>query len=639
MDLLIARPTLSTDKHEELKRYLCDMWKRAKQGRQTQVDDDYARWQKAYTGIPLEKERTVPFYKSSNFVVKLIRIYIDTFVARTLNIVFATKPLYTVEGLPRDLKEAWEFYINQKAIHSWNHYKLAKILCDRGCRDGSVVFKTTQTTRKGIEMTALDQNRVKEEEVIYYQGPETKVIPFEDWYVYPFAAQNWNDVVIKFHRVRYPEEVAKEKYLSGKWTLKQGEDNFASYLDTPRDLKAQEQQSDAGVYDPQYREFQAIECHLRYAITNDASKYYDIVATIHPATEELIDLYYNPYPQNLNTFTEYRPFPRDSVWYGESMCEILGQCQEEASVIHNDRRNNSFIANSVTFKRKNGSLLPNPSTNWYPGKVWDLESMDDLDVMTVGAQYPDMIPQEDYVFQLADELSGIGDSMRGTSQGQQGTHGIYNTMGTLSVMAEGNQRQDTNIRDVRNSLSFLADVCSRLQARFGSDDPFIATLPGDMQPQVKQALQILNSEKYRVIRHEVSTSTAGSNSEIQKASLLQISQVLGQYGGTIQQLIPQLLSSTINPQMKAMITDIINMQSSLAKRLLRAFGEADLVESLPDVNQILNAGATSNPQQPGAGGPQGNMEPGGAGGALPPLPGAQLAALSQMSGQVNGGTR
>lgn len=637
-DLLIVRPTLSDDKREELRKYLFERWGRAVRGRQVQVDTDYARWAKAYAGVPLEKERTVPFYKSSNYVVKLIRIYVDTFVARTLNVIFATKPLYVASGLPRELKESWEYYLNYKALKVWDHYKLARALCNYGCRNGSVVLKTNQVKKSSIEMRALDDTRVREELVTYYQGPETRVIPFEDWYVYPFGSQTWEDVVIKFHRVRYPEETAHERYNKGIWQLKLGDTNFEAYLKTPNDIKAEQEQVENGTYDSSFKEFVAVECHLRYATTNDENKLYDIVATIHPGTEELIDLYYNPYPRNLNTFTDYRPFPQDSTWWGESMCELLGQSQEEASVIHNDRRNNSFIANSVTFKRRNGSLLPNPSTNWYPGKVWDLESLDDLEVMTVGAQYPDMIPQEDYVFNLANRLSGIGDSMQGAADGSAGSGGVYNTMGTLAVMAEGNQRQDTNIRDVRDSLGNLADVCSRLQATFGGDDPYIDSMPSDMQPQIRQALAILNSEKYRVINHEVVLSNAGHNEQVERASLLQVTQVLGQYGQTIQQLIPPMLQGKLNPGMEMMLRDIVTMSSSMAKRVMRAFGEADLVEALPDVGKILAAGGVG-PAEPGAPSPESDVQSGGPGTSLPPLSGAQLASLSQMSGQVNGAAR
>lgn len=648
----IARPQdLSDDKRLELKQYLTLMWKRAVDGRTAQVDSDYTRWAKVYAGTPLEKERTVPFYKASNLVVPLVRIYVDTFVARTLNIMFATKPLYVVDGMPTDIREAWEFYLNKKALYNWNHYRVARELCMRGTRNGSVVFKTTYEDIETNSMTVDDNGNPQDEKYSIFSGPLTSPIPFEDFYVYPTVAEvgasgavPWQDVLIKFHRVRYPEETAREMIERGDWVLSGDKEtlDLDKYLTTPRDIKQMEQSSDAGVTDSRYREFQVVECHLSYAITNDATKRYDIVALLQPQTEELIDVYFSPYSKNLNTFIDHRPYPREGLWYGESLCEILGTIQEEVSTIHNDRRNNSFIANAVCFKRRNGSLLPNPSTNWYPGKVWDLESMDDLDVINVGRDYSDMLPQEDYSFGLADKLSGIGETQQGAAQGQSGSGGVYNTMGTLSVMAEGNQRQDTNIRDVRDAMGALIDTCSRMQARWGSNDPVIDSLDPKQQDAVRQAFAILKNPNSRHIRHEVRASNAGANSEVRKASLLQMSQVIGQYGATVQQMSQQLMNPGINPGLRMLLNDVVNMQAWMATRILREFGEADAVEVLPNVSAAIEAavpGGSKGTQSPAGAGGSGAGDSGGAGDTLPPVSGSQLASAAALPNQVGSGGR
>lgn len=633
----IARPqNLPEDKREDLRKYLVDMWKRAVDGRESQVDGDYARWAKVYAGTPLERERTVPFYKASNLVVPLTRIYIDTFVARTLNIIYATKPLYTVDGLPQDLQESWEYYLNRKALYNWSHYRLTRDLMPRGTRNGSVVTKTVFSNIEASTMTVDANGRAQDDTYTIFSGPESRIIPFEDFYVYPIVAEDgataavpWKDVIIKFHRIRYPVETAKAMIQKGDWNIDEIE--LDRLLSTPRDIKRTERESDAGVQDTQYKELETVECHLDWALTADLVKKYSIVAILQPQSQKLLDVYFSPYPKNLNVFSDYRPYPREGLWYGESLCQILGVLQEEVSTIHNDRRNNSFIANSVIFKRRSGSLVPNPSTNWYPGKVFDLESMDDLDTMTIGTQYSsDMIPQEDYDFGLADKLSGIGDAMKGTAQGQAGDRGVYNTMGTLSVMSEGNQRQDTNIRDVREVLGGLIDTCSRMQARWGQDDPFINTLEEKYQDGVRAALKIFTQRDSSHIRHEVRASSAGANSEVRKASLLQMSQVIGQYGGFIQQMAPQLMNPSLNPGMKAVLTDIVQMQAWMAKRLLREFGEAEMVELLPDADTI-GAGATSA-NAPSGGQGAGNSN--GAGDVLPPVSGSQLATAATLPSQL-----
>lgn len=626
MPLNLIHPQLPDDKKKELRDYIWTKWTRTKSSHQTLHDRDYPKWTRAYEGVPLEEIRSVPFYKASNMVVKVIRIYLDTFTARSLNVMFATKPLYVVENLKSEWKEGFEYYINAKAGYDWGHYQLARDMMFRGNKNGTCIYKTIYDEQSTIDVNAIAgrTDAWTEEDYTYYRGPCARPVPFEDFYLYPITVNNICDAEIKFHRVRYVEEEAKRLFDKGLWQLPAGID-IDTYLRIPRDVKRDVQQGDSGVVDTTTKELHTIECHLRYAITNDSGKIYDIIVVIEEQDGAIFDVYFNPYPRNLCTFTDYRPYPREDFFYGESLCQILGQSQEECSRIHNERRDNSTIASSVVFKRRSGANIPNPSTNWYPGKVFDLDDMDDLDFINPGRNYEDMIAQEDYVFNLAERLSGIGEAMQSSSTGQMGKRGVYNTTGTISVMAEGNQRQDTNIRDVRNAMSSVALVATRLQATFAPDDPLIETLPKESQAGARAALEYLKSDKSRYVRFEVKTSNAGINSEVRKANLMAIAGVLQQYGGVVQQMLPEILNPQTNPQLKQMMVEIVNMQRNMAKRVLKAFDEWDAIEDLPDVPGSAK-GSTQAPPPLGAGAPN----PAGANGAPPAISRAQLASLAAL---------
>src|SRR5260370_636221 len=268
------------------------------------------------------------------------------------------------------------------------------------------------------------------------------------------------------------------------------------------------------------------EWHFRWDV---GGKYYNLIGVIIPRINELVDLYFNPYPRNLEVFTEYKPFPKEDFFYGESMCELLAQCQEEGSTIHNDRRNNAFIANAPVFKRRSGSLLPNPSTNWYPGKVFDLEAMDDFELVQVGRNFENTLEEEAAVIQYAERLSVIGDVMQGMGSGQMGKKGMYNTGGTLAALSEGNQRQDTNIRDFRMVLGSIGRTCFALQSFYGKTDPSIATFPTEVQAQIRQALEMTTPAHLTNSTFKVNASSAGVNNEVSRANLLQMASILGQY--------------------------------------------------------------------------------------------------------------
>lgn len=640
MVVKIIRPELTDEKWEVLEKYLLDHFERAYQARREQVDDKYERWEQNYYGIPAEKIRTVPWYKSSNFVVKVIRIFVDTFVARTLNVIFATRPLYSIDGFPSELKESLELYLNRKALNDWEHYRLASAMLPRGNKNGTSVCKTPYVEETEWDVMPGEGGASSQEtEVTIFSGPKSQVIPFEDFLVYPITCNYLEEAVIKFHKVRYVEEQALQMIKAGKWDIT--EEELAQALKTPDDAKRMATQSEGGVIDPYLKELQVVECYLKWEIVEGSGKYYSLVGSIVPTLNKMIDLYHNPYPRNIDIFTDYRPNPKEDFFYGESICELLESTQEEVSSIHNDRRNNNFIASAPVFKRRNGSLLPNPSTNWYPGKVFDLEDMDDFEVVQVGRNYIDTLAEEQADLQYAERLTGTGAVMQGLSQGSMGKKGMYNTGGTLAVMAEGNQRQDSNIRDFRKVLGRICKVAYSLQSYYGKNDPTIGVFPEKIQAQIRQALELTTSSRLQTATFEVKTSDAGANSEVAKANLLQMASVLGQYGNSAQAMTAQLANPQLNPAIRAIMMDVITMQQWMAKRLLRAWNEHDAEEIMPDVQRALAAG------QPHPGGEGGNptaamgsgqsvIQPGGTGETSEPLSKQRLQALSQMLNGVGG---
>jgi hypothetical protein len=527
-------------------------------------------------------------------------MFIDTFMARTLNIMFATKPLYVFDGMPKELRDPCESFFNRKAIADWRHYELCRDMLVRGPKNGTAIMKTTWVS--DIEMDVMPGQVGEEQEVPYerFVGPKTRLVHFEDFYVYPITAPTLDDTLIKFERVRWQEEEARDRFerwqhltsdqLEGlSWEM------VKSWLQHPSDSKRAGVQSDAGVIDAEATELHTVECHLRYALKNTGQRN-SIVAVLCPSQEKLLDVYFHPYPKNCDMYTEYKPFPQEDLFYGESLCEILAQAQEEASCIHNDRRNNSVLANSVCFKRKNGANIPNPSTNYYPGKVFDVDSMDDLDVMSLGRPLDPMIQEEDYVFRQAELLSGIGSAMMGSSIGSQ-KKGVYNTQGTLGVMAEGNQRQDTNIRDARSVFGNMMRGAVILQSYYRPDDPAAELLPEKLRPALAEAMKYINSNRMAGVKVMVKTSNAGANSEVRKAGLLQMSQVVGQYAVNAMQAAQALIGQpNMAPALKQVMEETISMQRWLAVRLLMAWEEEEAEEVLPDVAGTIQAAAQAASQ-------------------------------------------
>lgn len=629
MRIKVIRPDLSKDRWGELEGYLLEQWQRAHDSRTTQLDSKYEKWIKGYEAVPREAERNFPWPKSSNLVIPLVRMYVDTFVARTLNIIFATKPLYEVSGVQADLQDPIRHFLNKRALGQWEHYELVRSLLNRGCKTGSVFSKTLWKFTSAYYREETLNGSVEEREVVTYAGPNTKAIPFEDFAVYPITANNLGEAEIVFHRIRQVREAAMRQFRQGDWKFVT-EDDIKNATQRPADIKREGDQIRSGVVDAKLEEMQTVECHLLYDLGD--GRECQIIATIIPAIDKMVDVYYNPYPPHIKLFRQYTPYPREDFIYGDSMCQMLAGFQEEISQIHNDRRNNSLLSSTVMFKRKNGARVPNPSSSWYPGKVWDLDEMDDLDVLSVGRNYGDQLQEEEFSLMLAERVIGQSAMQQGASQGSMDRkRGVYNTQGTLSVIAEGNQRQDTNIRDIRNVIGAIAHGEYLISAKFGAKVMKFTDFPANVQAGISQALS-LDADALEGLQLEVAASNAGANKEVAKANLYQLAQVMGQYGTTVQQMSMHLLNPQLNPGLRKILEELVAMHKWIAKRLLYAYEQPEGEELLPDVTgavALATGGGEGNPAQAGAGANGGGMAPGPTG---PPPEGSGVNGLQALLG-------
>lgn len=605
------KPDLSTEQREELERYLSMHWRRAEDARSQETESFYKTWDRQYRAVPAQKQRNFPWPNASNFVVPIIRMYVDTFVARTLNVVFKTRPLVGVSGYPSEMREALEAYLNLKCRQDWNVYELARGILMRGNKYGTAVTKVFWREREvnsPVQVFSEDgSNKLESIPVMKYSGPWADHIAFDDWFLYPITANSVDEVEIMFHRLRYPEEVAHAK--REEWGLT-GEEIEAA-LRYPSGAKRDQEQRAAGVDDGQYRELSIVECHFNWEV---GGKTFRSIALYEPETKTLVDFQINSYPPQIELFHAYRPFPRDDVFPGESMCEILSQGQEEVSQIHNERRNLSVMTSAPIILKKEGARIPGQGNNvFYPGKVYTVEDMDDFSVQTIGGNYQDMIAEENHSLSLADRVSGISAGMQAASQGGQGKGGVYNTQGTMAVMAEGNQRQDTNIKDFRLCLGGVIKAMFALQREMDPQDPTIGQLPQKMQPLVMRAMEMSTPDQLARSVFEVRVSDAAMNAEARKANLMTMANTLSQFSQQQQQLAGIAINEQMNPVLRKIAMETITMQHGIASALLNEFDLHGMIDDIPDARRAIEA----NQPQPGPGAGPAPQQPSGPGGMGP----------------------
>lgn len=584
----IIRPNISDEKWEKLESYLRDYWKRAQDARNEHVDRRYPDWLKNYDGVPAQKVRSLPWYQSSNVVIPIARIFIDTFVARTLNTVFATKPLFLVSGFPSDQARAFEEYLNYKAVHEWGFYNLSRSMLFRGNKYGTATTKVTWLEDMSDNPYAGSAGDPKSEPYHRYFGPKPQITPFDDWYGYPHRANTLDELDIQFHRLRFSEAKALRLREENKWKV--APEDFATAMERPLDAKRDEEETDAGIGDQHYRELQVVEAFLEYDAAEDG-RHMPIVAVFFALTGKLVDVYFDPCPPGAASFHDYRPIPKEDLIYGTSMVKILSPFQEEISQIHNERRNNNYLASAPIFKTKQGARVPNASTTWYPGKNFVLENMDDFEVVSVGRIQLETLQEESHDLMLAERLMGITAAQQGFSQGTPGKgRGTYNTGGTMAMLTESNTRGMTNVRDFRQVISGIGKTCMILERQYGrkAKDPVLEQFSPEKRELILAAIEGHTVERVRrkiTLNLATQASEAAMNRETRRLNLLQAANVVQQYGQQTLGLTKQLATME-NPLMKTLIERLLAMQHEMAQSVVSAFELDNLEEKIPDVGKI-----------------------------------------------------
>ena len=86
---------LSGEAEERLCRYLGQRIRGRKSGLSDLHENRIVQWRKAYEATPAESTREFPWHGASNLVVPVTAIHCDTLLARVMNAIIKTSPLWT----------------------------------------------------------------------------------------------------------------------------------------------------------------------------------------------------------------------------------------------------------------------------------------------------------------------------------------------------------------------------------------------------------------------------------------------------------------------------------------------------------------------------------------------------------------
>jgi len=612
---------------------LSECFRNSVNARSEQIDGKYKQWQDNYDAVPKQRVRSKPFTGASNFVPQLIRMHTDILSARVSGIIFATRPMWQPttfrDDVPAQAMNAlaqWMQYISQSRIQLPQKIDLLIHSC---FKSGTQVLKD-QWLDDVRYLGASGEGGTIRESSVKKSDMRLSVVPFEDFFPYPLTSLTMEDVQIKFHRIRLTKQDVERRKSEKRWQsdacdllLKMPDGNGGS-------LNQQQAMLNQGLTLTKDvgRPFSIIEAHLDYELSS--GKLFPIVVVFNPfiiGEVALLRAYYQPGSDPFSTpFTDFRLFPSDKNFYTACVPSILEDSQEEQAQIHNSRRDASAIANVPGWKKKRYSDTGRPSDEWYPGKVWELDSMDDLAPLVFGVNYNSMVEEESFLLQLAERYTGVTPASQGQGAGVNGKRGVYANTGTLAMLAESNRRLDTYIKRVRLPFHVLGTKIYRSYRDFGDADEF-AKWGGNAELVAKlfQGDQVLGGSG---TFFDIAASDSGANRETDRSGLLLMANTMSAYYHEIVQAAQMVAAAPQGSPVRELLLQIVDGARDLADRILFHFNIDSRSRLLPDLRAVLGGGMPA-PGQPGQAAQAGSSS------ALPePQGSVSPEQLQQLSGQL-----
>lgn len=574
--------------------------------------EDLKRFQTDYYAKPTTEKRTRPFPGAANIVIPLTAIAVEAIHSRVMTTMFALDQFVAIK-LPdqyEDINHSIEKVTDYTLLRGVNIRRFANDACLELEKLGTGVGKSGYEV---IERSAIKSIGEKEEEftVTTYKGATADAVPLAN-FLMPFNCQDpqtarWvgeEHLEDTFHVKNlvdsgfFKEETWER--LESYYTNSQNISGLSS--DTYRqNTQKLQNQTPAWPKDLGWQEI-----WLSFNVDgNEDGKTHEIVVHYHRLAQFIMSCRYNWYDDLHRPYRYGNWFPLEHRWAGIGICKQNEQFQREVTTQHRQRLDNATLANMRMIKVSKLSGY-GPGEPVFPGKIWLVDSKDDIESFQLGEIYPSAYNNEQQTLNYSQQRLGINELNQGMPQA--GTPGTASS--DIARLAESSKKFDYSYG--LNIKPFIAQVCLDVmcnEAQFGFRDVRIFdTLPFDQKDKViafyQQPISLLRSS----INMDLKLVGQNQNKIQDRASWTQLAGFTTQYYTGILQLAAQ-----VNPQMVPMIAQAAMSAATEAfKQILETFDVRNidriLLKQLLAPIQVAQINAQSN-QLPPAGADQGSTTP------------------------------
>ena len=197
-----------------------------------------------------------------------------------------------------------------------------------------------------------------------------------------------------------------------------------------------------------------------------------IVFTYDRKAKKLLKVMRFPYLFENSNFTVINMERRSTTWRGRGMCQKLEHVNIEMDKLHDLYIDSAALVTCKSFKKRRGADTNFLLENFYPGVVWDVGKMDDIEVMQLGDVPIAPMNELNMLEQLAAKQTGIGSYQTGQDIGpSQPT-----ASGQLAVIQEGNITLDEIAKEFTFGTIRMAQQVLQMVKQFRPEDEFLEVM-------------------------------------------------------------------------------------------------------------------------------------------------------------------
>ena len=291
----------------------------------------------------------------------------------------------------------------------------------------------------------------------------------------------------------------------------------------------------------------------------------EIVVQYHRESNTIMSCRYNWHSDLHRPYRKANYMPVEHRWYGIGICKQNEQFQKEVTIQHRQRLDNATIANTRMLKI-NKLAGYGPGEPVFPGKVWLVDDMKDIETFQLGEIYSSAYNNEQQTLYYSQMRTGQNELTQGMpSVGTPGT-----ATDTMARLKEGSHKYDftySGLRDLGNEL-ILDSVCNTMQ--FGHRDTrYFDFIP---EGQVIQSLYNLPVDLVRSkILLDIQIVGQNNNKILDRQNWTQISGMTQQYYQSMLQLVELIPQAQQNPLMLSVVQQAIRGGTETFKQILEAF--------------------------------------------------------------------